>query len=421
MARRLILAITLFAISAHAQVLRIKVDDTINPITAEYIERGIDAAAQQRDQAVLLELRTPGGLVDSTRKIVEKIDASSVPVIVYIAPSGGYAASAGFFILQSADVAAMAPGTNTGAAHPVLSGGQKVDDVMKSKMENDAAAMMRAFVSKRGRNLAAAESAVRESKSFTEQEALDQHIIDIVAKDANDLFRQLDGRTITRFDGSKTQLHLTHAAVVDFEMTTRERLLGFLMDPNIAAILFSLGLLAIYAEFNHPGAVVPGVIGVISVLLALFALNILPTRYAAVAAILLAFAFFAAEAKIQAHGIIALGGAVLMTFGCLMLVDGPIPEMRVHLSTALAITVPIAVITVFLMSIALRARRGKVVTGAQGMIGLVGIARTPIAPLGKVFVHGEIWNASSTSPIAVGDEVVVQEVKNLEVVVSRRE
>src|SRR5262249_23398343 len=213
---------------------KLVVNDTIQPISEEYIARGLDKAKADKYDAVLIELRTPGGMLDSTRSIIEKILASDVPVIVYVTPTGGYAASAGFFILQSADVAAMAPGTNTGAAHPVLSGGIKVDDVMKMKMENDAAAFMRSFVSKRGRNIEAAEAAVREWKSFTEQEALDKKMIDLIAKDEVDLLKQLDGRTVKRFSGSTATLHTAGAHILPFDMTTKQRVLAFLMDPNIA-------------------------------------------------------------------------------------------------------------------------------------------------------------------------------------------
>src|SRR5262249_49890511 len=246
---------------------KLVVNDTIQPISEEYIARGLDKAKADKYDAVLIELRTPGGMLDSTRSIIEKILASDVPVIVYVTPSGGYAASAGFFILESADVAAMAPGTNTGAAHPVLGYGIKVDDVMKAKMENDAAAFMRSFVSKRGRNVEAAESAVRESKSFTEQEALDKKIIDVVAKDENDLMKQIEGREITRFNGTKAKLHFKDTKIAAYDVTLRQRVLGVLMNPSVTFLIFAIGMMLIYFEFNHPGTIVPGVVGVILVLL----------------------------------------------------------------------------------------------------------------------------------------------------------
>src|SRR5215471_8690555 len=304
-------------------VVKIRLDDTIQPVSDEYIGRAIEQARQTNADAVLIELRTPGGLVDSTRAIIQKILASPVPVIVYVAPPGARAASAGFFILESADIAAMALRTNTGAAHPVMLGGEKMDDVMKSKVENDSAAFMRSFVGPRGRNVQLAESAVRESKSWTDQEALQQHLIDIVAKDQDDLFRQISGRTIKRFDGKQIKINLVDAKVDEMQMTLRQRILDFLLDPNIAFLVLAVGALALYAEFNHPGAVVPGVVGVIFSLLALFALNLLPTRYASLTLILAAFVLFVLEAKFGTHGVLGLGGIVCLTLGGLLLVDGP--------------------------------------------------------------------------------------------------
>src|SRR5258706_2176459 len=415
-----ILFAALVALPCSAQVVRLKVDDTIHPISAEYIARGIDHAQQIKADAVLIELRTPGGLLNSTHTIIEKILASPVPVVVYVAPSGGYAASAGFFILQSADVAAMAPGTNTGAAHPVLGGGIKVDDVMKNKMENDAAAFMRSFVTARGRNVEAAESAVRESKSFSAQEALDKHIVDIIAADDSDLLRQLDGRNIKRFNGNAATLHVAGKAIVPFDMTLKQQLLAFLMDPNISFILLSIGMLALYAEFNNPGAVIPGVVGIVFIVLAIFALNILPTRFAALGMIFAAFALFALEVKYSTHGALGIGGTVLMVLGALMLVDGPIPEMRVRPAVALSVGIPLAGITIFLMNIALRARRSKVTTGVQGMIGEIGRAQTALAPSGKVFVHGEIWNAVCPAGAEPGDDVIVTKVDGLQLEVQKK-
>ncbi len=415
-----VLALLSFTSNAFANsVVKIKVDDTIQPISAEYVDRAIEHARQTNADAVLIELRTPGGLVDSTRAIIQKILASPVPVIVYVAPSGANAASAGFFILESADIAAMAPGTNTGAAHPVVLGGEKVDDVMKAKMENDSAAFMRSFVGPRGRNVQLAESAVRESKSWTDQEALQQHLIDVVARDQDDLFRQLDGRTVKRFDGKQEKLHLVGDSVDEMQMTLRQRILDFLLDPNIAFLVLAVGALALYAEFNHPGAIVPGVVGVIFILLALFALNLLPTRYASFTLIIAAFVLFVLEAKFATHGVLGLGGIVLLTLGGLLLVDGPIPQMRVNLWTALGVSVPFGAITVFLMTIAIRARRNKVVTGWQGMIGAVGQARTDIDPEGKVFVQGELWNAHAPSRVGIGEQVVVRKVEGLELEVEK--
>ncbi|PYQ32591.1 MAG: serine protease [Acidobacteria bacterium] len=414
MPRRFLLSALAFAIPlcAQAAILKITVDDMIHPISDEFIGRALTEAARTNDDAVVIELRTPGGLIDSTRSIVEKIMTSRVPVIVYVAPAGARAASAGFFILESADIAAMAPGTNTGAAHPVVFG-EKMDEIMKTKMENDAAAFMRTIAARRGRNVTVAESAVRESKSFTEDEALHQKLIDVVAPNLPSLFQAFDGKTLRRYNGSTTTLHLVGKPLRTYDMSLKERLLSKLMDPNIAFLLFALGALAIFAEFNHPGAVVPGVVGVISILLALFALNLLPTRYASLALLLLAFTLFALEAKYATHGVLGIGGIICMIFGALFLVDGPIPEMRVHLLTALIVSVPIGLIAIFLTTLVLRARRVRVATGREGMIGEIGVARTQLGPEGKVFVHGELWNAVAPTSLPEGTRVRVSGVDGL--------
>jgi membrane-bound serine protease (ClpP class) len=400
---------------SSAQVLKIVIDDTVQPITQEYISRAVDEAQRHNDQALLIELNTPGGLVDSTRRIIESITSSRVPVIVYVAPSGSRAGSAGIFILEAADVAAMAPGTNAGAAHPVLLGpfAPKVDDEMKRKIENDTAALMRSVASKRGRNVEAAESAVLESKSFTEQEALSQHLINYVASSEDDLFKQMEGKSFKRFDGQDVTLNLSGQTIVPFGMTLKEHILDYLMDPNVSFILLAIGALALYAEFNHPGAVIPGTVGVVFILLAAFALNLLPTRFAALALILGAFALFAAEAKFASHGVLTVGGITLLALGGLLLVDSPIPEMRVHLLTALAVSIPLGLITAFLMTLALKARRNKVVTGSEGMVGEIGTAETQLSPRGKVFVHGELWDAVSSREVSAGQSVVVSRVDGL--------
>jgi membrane-bound serine protease (ClpP class) len=398
--------------AASADVVKIVVDDSIHPIVTERIARAIHEAERTHADAVLIELRTPGGLVTATIDIVHEILSSSVPVIVYVSPAGNRAASAGFYILESADVAAMAPGTNTGAAHPVI-GGATMDPVLKDKLENDAAAHLRSYSGKRGRNVEVAESAVRQSKSFSADEALSQHLIDYIAKDENDLFRQLDGKTITRFDGSKTVLHLAGKPVIVQEPTLKQEILSFMMDPSISFIIFAIGLLAIFFEFNHPGAIVPGVVGFIAVSISLYTLQLLPLRSMAVVLILASFAMFVLEAKIQTHGIIGAGGIVLMVLGALLLVDGPIPQLRVQLWAALAVAIPIGVITVFLMTIALKARKNKVVTGEQGMIGEVAIVCAPLTPSGKVFVQGELWDAISPANVDAGGKVIVRKVENL--------
>jgi membrane-bound serine protease (ClpP class) len=409
-----VLFAVIFALSCagSADVLKIVVDGAIHPVTAEYIGRAIENASANHAQAVLIELNTPGGLVDSTREIIEKIAASPVPVIIYVAPTGSRAGSAGIFMLEAADVAAMAPGTNAGAAHPVTLFG-KPDDTMMKKIENDAAALMRSVVAKRGRNVELAESAVRESKSFTEQEALDKKLIDYVASSEQDLFRQLDGKSFKRFNGQSVTLHLANQPVRDYRMTLKQRILSYIMDPNVAFIILVIGMLALYMEFNHPGAVIPGTVGVVFILLAVFSLNLLPIRFAALVLIAGAFILFALEAKFASHGVLTIGGIALLVIGALLLVDAPIPEMRVRLATALAVSIPLGVITSFLVTLAIRAHRNKVVTGSEGLVGETGVAQSALSPAGKVFVHGELWDAVAPVNIPAGERVVVRRVDGL--------
>jgi membrane-bound serine protease (ClpP class) len=406
-------------------IVAVTIDDTIQPISDEFVTRAIDAAAVQNASVVLIEMNTPGGMMSSMEDIISKILGSKVPVIVYVTPSGAHAASAGFFILECADIAAMAPGTNTGAAHPVFytpwGGKVDVDDVMKMKVENDAAALLRSYVGKRGRNVELAETGVRQSKAWSHQEALDQKLIDVVASSREDLFKQLEGREITRFNGEKITLHLVGQPVKQYEMTLRLNILNWLMDPSILFVLLATGALCIYFEFNHPGAVIPGVIGTIAILLSIFALNLLPTRFMALTLILAAFALFALEAKFATHGVLGIGGVVAMTLGGLLLVDGPIPAMRVQWWAALGVSVPMGLITVFLMSIALKARRNKVVTGAQGMVGEIGVAHTALAPIGKVFVHGELWDAQAPGDIGAGQKIRVTAVRDMSLLVESAE
>lgn len=421
MKRTLLAALLLFAATTiRADVVRIVVDNMIHPISEEFIGRGLDEAAKRNADLVVIELRTPGGLETSTRGIVEKIIKSKVPVAVWVGPAGSRAASAGFFILLAADIAAMAPGTNTGAAHPVLLG-EKLDDIMKMKMQNDSAAFIRSIAQRRGRNVAAAESGVRQAKSFTEDEALSGKLIDVIAADVPSLLRWADGKRIKRFNGTTTIMRSAKKPVIDYEMSLKQRLLSWIMDPNVAFILMSLGMLALWAEFNHPGAILPGVVGLIAILLAVFALNLLPTRYAAFVLIVAAFGLFALEAKFTSYGILGIGGVICMIFGALLLVDGPIPEMRVHLLTALVVSVPLGVIAVFLMTLVLRAHKHRVETGTEGMVGEIGVARTMLTPHGKVFVHGELWNATAKSEIAEGSRVMVKGVDGLRVLVDKAE
>jgi membrane-bound serine protease (ClpP class) len=397
---------------AQAQVVRVKMDGPITPMTEEYLSRVLQKAQERHADAILIELSTPGGLVDSTRGIVGQMLASPIPIIAYVTPTGAHAASAGFFILEAADVAAMSPGTNTGASSPVTMG--KMDDTMRSKVENDLAAFLRSYVSKRDRNADLAETAVLKAISWGDEDALKLKLIDLISPNETELLRTIDGRTVTRFNGSKVVLHVANKPIEEYPMTLRQRILAWLLDPNVAFILLAVGALALYAEFNHPGAVIPGVVGVIFILLAAFALNLLPTRFAALSLILLAFALFALEAKFATHGVLSVGGIVSLTIGALLLVDGPIPELRVSPWIALAVSVPLGVITTFLMSLAIKAHRNKSATGKEGLIGELGLTQTDLAPRGKVFVHGELWDACADTPVAIGSVVRVRKVNGLE-------
>jgi membrane-bound serine protease (ClpP class) len=413
-------------LACHAQetqqspeVVVIRLDDTIQPISADYMARGLDLATAQHASAVLIEINTPGGLLDSMRQMVSRILASPVPVIVYVAPSGSRAGSAGFFLLQAADVAAMAPGSNAGAAHPVVEGGAKLDDIMKQKLENDTAAFLRSYVARRGRNVAAAEDAVRASKSYSDQEALQLKLIDLVAPDDVTLLNTVDGRTITRFDGSKAVLHTRDARLVAVEPTLREKILDRLTDPNLAVLVLVIGALLIYVEFNTPGTIIPGTLGTILVLLAIFALNLLPVRYTSVMLLAAAFVLLILEAKFATHGVLAAAGILSLVIGALTLVDAPIPELRVHLATALSIGLAFGLITVFLLRLALKARRSKSRMGGDAMIGLIAVVTQPLAPSGQVMVNGELWQAESATPAAPGEHVRVRGLRDLTLLVER--
>jgi membrane-bound serine protease (ClpP class) len=412
----LLLTLAAQAAGAAVKVVAVDVDDMIHPVTTEIVGGAIALAKQDNASLLLIRLNTPGGLADAMRETITEIIASPVPVVTYVAPSGGRAASAGFFILEAGDVAAMAPGTNTGAAHPVALTGQ-MDPVMKEKVENDAAAYLRSICTKRGRNSALAETAVRQSKSFTEREALDQSLIDLIAPSEGELLTALDGRKVTRFNGSTVTLHTAGAEVVNYERTLRQKIVAAIADPNIALILLVLGALGIYVEFTSPGLIAPGIAGAILALLGLSALSVMPISWLGASLMILALTLFVLEAKFTSHGILGLGGAVAMALGAVMLVDSPLPEMRIRWGTAIALTIPFSIITVLLVSLAMRARRAKVETGTEGMVGQTGSAITDLAPSGKVFVHGEYWDADASAPALAGSKIRVVAINKLRLLV----
>ncbi len=406
------------AASSAPVVVVLHLRDTIQPISEGYLERGIKRAASLHAQALLVELDTPGGLLDTTRSMVSAILASPEPVIIYVAPTGSRAGSAGFFLLEAADVAAMAPGTNAGAAHPVIEGG-RLDPVMKQKLENDATAFLRSYTAPRDRNVQAAQDAVLNSKSYSAREALDLHLIDLIAPDESTLLRQIDGRQVKRFNGGKVTLHTAGAELVALKPTLRESILDRLVDPNFALLALVTGALLIYLEFNAPGTIVPGALGTLLVVLALFALNLLPIRYTAIMLLIGAFVLLLLEAKFFSHGVLAAAGIVCLIVGALTLVDAPVPELRIHLATAVSAGLSFGLITAFLARIAWRARRNKIITGPAAMVGMIGIAQQPLTPSGQILVHGELWQALATSAVAEGEQVRVNTVSGLTLLVER--
>lgn len=396
---------------ATGPVVIIRLDDTVNTVSAEYIVRGLDFAARQNARAVVLMMNTPGGLDSAMRTIIQKIFASPVPVIGYVAPSGSRAASAGFYILLSCDVAAMAPGTNTGAAHPVVLGGASPGPIEAQKIQSDAAAFIRSIAARRHRNLDLAQKAVVDSESFTGQEALANHLIDLTASNLDQLLADLNGHTIARLNGQQQILALAGARQVEFTMSLRERVLD--MDATLAFALLAIGALLIYVEFTHPGVILPGVAGLIMVVVSLFALSLLPISWAGAGLLILALILFALEAKFHSHGVLAAGGVVCMALGGILLVDSPVPQMRVGISMSLGVAVGFGVVTLILVELVWRAQRHRVVTGAQGLLGETGVAISAVALDGTVQVHGERWHARAAAPIAPGTPIRVCGVEGL--------
>ena len=381
-------------------------DDTIQPVSASELERALERANSDGAAALLVEMNTPGGLVDSMRKMAGAILRSRVPVIIYVAPSGARAGSAGFFILEAADVAAMAPGTEAGAAHVVFEFA-KPDATEAQKIENDAEAFLRSYVSRRNRNVAAATEALKSSHSYTAEEALNAHLIDLIANSEPELLNELNGREITRLNGTKQTLHLAGARVEVIRPSLRDELLGWLVNPNIALLFLVAGALLIYLEFNTPGTIVPGALGTLMVLLAIFALNLLPIRYTAVMLLVAGLTFLVLEAKFGGHGALAIAGIACLTFGTLTLVAAPIPQMGVDPLVAIAVSLGFGGITVFLLRLVVRARHRKALLGADALVGSSATAMEPLNPEGHVLVEGEIWRAVASENVPSGATVQV--------------
>lgn len=418
----IIFLILTFPILSHSSILKITVNAPIHPITSEYIRNTIDRAEEENASLIIMTLNTPGGLDSSMREIIEKILSSKSPIAAYVSPSGARSASAGFFIAIACDIFVMAPGTSTGAAHPVGVSitGQSMDETMEDKVTHDAASYIKTLAEKRGRNIKLAEDAVRISSSYTEQEALEGGLIDSIVKSDQELIDHFDGKYIKRFSGEEILLELKDEEITDVPMSARQKFLITISNPNLAYILLMLGLLGLYFEFSNPGSILPGVLGGIFLLLAIFSFQILPINYVGLILILLSIGLFILEVKIQSYGILSVGGIIAMVIGSIMLINTPIPELRPSLIFIIPVALGLSLIFIFLIVIAFRAHISKVHTGKEGLVGEIGIAQSDLNPEGKVFVHGELWNAESSEEIPKGTKVKVLEVmKNLRLKVTK--
>jgi membrane-bound serine protease (ClpP class) len=402
---------------ASAAILVIQLEGPIEPVRAEFVTESMKTAEEKGHSLILLEIDTPGGDVESMKAIVAKILNSTVPVAVYVTPSGAHAASAGFIILMASDVAVMSEGTNTGAAHPVLAFGGMMpvpeDEKTKplfEKIQKDILAYLRGIVAHRGRNQEAAVSAVTDSTSYTAEEAMEQNLIDIIANSREELIEKLEGRSVTLFSGNELTLAVRGQAVEIAEMTFRQSVLSFISNPSLALILGLVGILGLFFEFQHPGFIFPGVIGGICLVLALLGFSMLPINYVGVILIILAIGFFVAEIKVQGFGILGVGGIISLALGFLILVDAPDPSLAIPLELILGVVIPVGVIMLLLTRLVIKAMKRPSLTGSEGMQLDRGTVATELAPRGKVYVHGEYWEAESATgePISPGTEIVVE-------------
>lgn len=387
-------------------------EGVINPVAAEYLHDAMMFAEAKHAQAVILRLDTPGGLDTSMRLMIKDVTGSTIPVVVYVAPAGGRAASAGVFLTIAAHVAAMAPGTNIGAAHPVAMGGGEMDKTMKEKVENDSVAYIKSIAEQRGRNVNWAEDAVRKSVSVTEKEALNLKIIDLIADDLPALLKKLDGRKVQMGQASAV-LQTKDAEVLEFEIGWRLELLKVLSDPNIAYLLMTLGTIGLLAELYNPGAILPGIVGAISLILGFYALQSLPINYAGVLLLLLGIVLFVLEATVTSYGLLAIGGILSMLLGSLMLIKTDAPFLHISWAVIIPVIGLAAIATFAMVGMGMRAMRRRPVTGSEGMIGLVGMAKTALMPRGQVAVRGELWEAMSDEPVEAGVMVVVTAIEGL--------
>lgn len=397
---------------AAGEIVVASYEGVINPVAAEYLRDALASAQSSGAQALILKLDTAGGLDTSMRLIVKDITGSPLPVIVFVAPSGGRAASAGVFITMAAHVAVMAPGTNIGAAHPVAMGGGEMDKTMKEKVENDSVAYIKSIAEQHGRNVSWAEDAVRKSVSVTEQEALKLKIVDLVAEDIPALLKQLNGRKIAIPNGPVT-LSTEAATLREFPMGIRLELLKALSDPNIAYLLMTIGTIGILAELYNPGAILPGVVGAISLILAFYSLQSLPINYAGVLLLILGIVFFILEATVTSYGLLAIGGVVSMTFGSLMLIKSDAEFFQISWAVIIPVIITTASVSLFIVGMGVRAMRRPPQTGSEGLIGSIGIAKTALCPDGKLSIHGELWDAVSDAPAEPGTSAKVLRVEGL--------
>ena len=399
-------------------VLELKLDGEVEPILATYIDEGLAEAAKRHAALVLITMDTPGGLSDSMKDIIQHILESPVPVAVFVAPTGSRGASAGFFILLSADIAAMAPGTHAGASTPIfINGGfsMPIDEVLRKKVNNDAMAFLRSYTEKRGRNPQLAETAVTDARAFTEKEALDGKMIDLIADNREDLVGKLNGREITRFNGKTAKLSLENYTSAEFHLSGRQKFLSRIVQPDAFFLLLIIGVLGLYTEFTHPGVVAPGVVGGICIVLAMYAMQLLPVNFAGLLLIVLAIVLFVLEAKFASHGVLLIGGIVSMILGATFLIRSPLTPGGVSVGVALAATVPFALLSVFLMRLVLKSRKWKSSTGREELLGEHGIVTTavPAGGEGMIRIHGELWRANSKEDIQPGTAVRVLRVKGL--------
>ncbi len=409
-----------FPLLVQAEIYKLKITGPIESITEEYVVDSF-ATIRKADNAklVIIEIDTPGGLDTSMRSIIKEILNSPAPVAVYVSPQGARAASAGFFIAVASDISSMAPGTNMGAASPVSVSGQKMDDTMKSKVTNDAVSYIKSLAKKRGRNMEWSEKAVSEAKSYTAEECLSNNLAEYIAENLQDLIKQLEGKKITNSKEETVELKLTGERIVDLEMSARQQFLKTITNPNLAYFLLIFGLLGLYLEFTHPGIIIPGVIGGISLLLAFLAFQVLPINYIGLLLIFLAIGFFIAEIKIPGFGVFGVGGVISFVLGSVMLINSPVPGMRPTMKIIISVAIGVALIFLFLTYKVYKAMRQKPETGQEGLCGEIGVARSDInSESGKVFVHGEWWNAISDEDIPAGSKVVVESLENFVLKVS---